>query len=368
METFECKVKNMAQQFRTKKTDDGKTVAYPVAGSKKSADGVARTLSKLYPNETIKVLRIGKGKDMFAPFIAYVGKRMGIAFPTERINPEPTEVVQERHIHVKEIPKESKWFSKLPSVTYKALANSITEGGGIYSVINGASMTDKNKLIRGDATIFGSNGDGSVSYVIEWNHISDNPQSIVGVYNDGFEREISEPVEATALRAKIHSKVDSVKSQHKFTVGLQDGEASRVLDMLNKLHYPDEIVGVYCSNDQITVYPINHGNETVIAKVDSRGRNQREQRTFVKASSLRDMLNMYVNSGTPNMILGIREGEPIYGEMVLYPDDPHSYYGKANSKEPPTRAYREQGKMSILVSPADGSETRALTMNSPSGW
>jgi len=358
----------MVQQFRTKKTEDGKTVAYPVAGSKKTADGTARLLQKLYPEETIKVLRVGKGKDMFAPFIAYVGKRMGMAFPTEKINPEPVEVVQERHVQVRELPKESKWFSKLPSVTYKALANSITNGGTIYSVINGASMADNNRLVKGDATIFGSNDDGSVNYVMEWNHISDNPQSIVGVYNGGMEKEVSESVEATALRTKVRSKVESIKSLHKFSLDLRDTEASKVLEMLNKLSYPNEIVGVDYANDQITVYPINHGNEMVIASVDSRGHNHREQRTFIKASSLRDMLNMYVDSGTPNMTLGISTGEPIYGELKLYPDDPHSYYGTGEPKPSGKKAYREIGTMSILVSTADGSDTRALTTNSPMDW
>ena len=347
----------MTQQYRKKKTDDGRTVTYPLGTSKRAADGLARALQVMYPEENIKVIRLGKGKDMFAPFFAYVGERMARAFPLDK--PEPGEIVQERNVQVREVPKESTWFSTLPRSTFQALAEQITDGSTVYSVINGASQDGKT-LVKGDVTVFGATRDGSVSYVIEWPHMSDNPEPSVGIYSSSMEKSVTDPVEATALRTKVLSSVDNIRSMHRFSADLRDNDARRILDMLNAIQSPTEIVGVRYANDQLTVYPINHGNEMVSVNAESRNRHNGEARTFMHASSLKAMLDMFVNSGTPDMIMGIGTGDPIFGQLKLYPEDPHSYFGtdEATKKKP----YREVGQMSIVAAPADGSETRAMDL------
>lgn len=347
----------MAQQFRKKKTDDGRVVTYPVGTSKQSADGLARTLHNLYPDETIKVVRIGKGKDMFAPFFAYVGKRMPDAFPLEK--PAEMEIRQEKHVYVSETPKNSNWFSRLPKSTFKALADFIAHGSTIYSVINGSSVDGK-RIVKGDVTVFGSTQDGSLSYVVEWPHMSDVPEPSVGVYNDQMEKDITDPVEATALRAKVLSSVDGIRNMHRFSADLRDNEARRIVEMLDRIPSGNEIIGIRYANDQITVYPIDHGNDVVTVNAQARNHNHGEARTFMKASTLKGMLNMLIDSGSPNMIIGIGTGDPVYGEIKLYPDDPYSYFGPdAPDKR---KAYKEIGQLSIVAAPADSSETRAIDL------
>lgn len=327
-------------KIRSKKTEDGKVVRYPVAGySKKEAQDIANKIREIYPGESVRVMSLGKGKDMFAPFIAYIGERMKRALPLDATEVYSTEVAERPSEPVK-----YGWFSALPPTTFKILSKQITEGNPVFAVMNGASK-DGERLVKGDITLFGSSKDGSLSYVIEWPHQSELEDAAVGMYSGSTEGILPDRAQATAIRSQVFNRLEQIRSIHKYNVFMRPEESYRLQDFLHRL--PDnDIVGVLVSGNRMTLYPVTHGTETISVPVEERKRLG-EVRTFIKASSLSGFFQMLGSATDTGIMMGIGESEPIYGQATI------------NPSEDGTRG-RNMGNLQVIASPFEGSMVQSL--------
>ena len=327
-------------KIRSKRTEDGKMIRYPITGySKKEAQDIANRIRETYPGESVRVMSLGKGKDMFAPFIAYIGERMKRALPLD-----PDDVYISEIAERPAEPMKYSWFSLLPPLTFRILSKQITDGNPVFAVMNGASK-DGERVVKGDVTLFGSSRDGSLSYVIEWPHQSELDDAAVGMYSGSTEGILPDRAQATAIRSQVFNRLDQIRSIHKYNLFMRPEESYRLQDFLHRL--PDnDLVGVLVSGNRLTLYPVTHGTETISVPVEERGRLG-EVRTFVKASSLAGFFQMLGSATDTGIMMGIGESEPLYGQATLNPSE-----DGANG--------RNMGNLQVIASPFEGSMVESL--------
>lgn len=327
-------------KIRSKKTEDGKVVRYPIMGySKKEAQDIANRIREAYPGESVRVMSLGKGKDMFAPFIAYIGERMKRTLPLD-----PGDVYRSEVAERPSEPVKYSWFSPLPPLTFRILAKQITDGNPVFAVMNGASQ-DGERVVKGDVTIFGSSSDGSLSYVIEWPHQSELEDAAVGMYSGSTEGILPDRAQATAIRSQVFNRLEQIRSIHKYNVFMRPEESYRLQDFLHRL--PDnDLVGVLVSGNRLTLYPVTHGTETISVPVEERGKLG-EVRTFVKASSLAGFFQMLGSATDTGIMMGVGESEPLYGQATLNPSEDGA-------------SARNMGNLQVIASPFEGSMVESL--------
>ncbi len=300
----------MTTQFRSRKNRDGSTVSYPIRSGMphRVAEMQKIRLERAYPDDVIRVLRVGNKKDnLYAPFISYLSETVRKALPLRQ---------------------DEGLFNSLPPVTFRVMSGLGKPSGPVYAVFYGED--------GGGAAVFGKSENGEMAWLADWHGVypEGSPDTVM-MKKGGKITELRKPKDIVESRRKAVDEAKSITLAPGTAASLSDTDGEKMYQMLHPVR--DDIpVMVSYAKDRIEAYPLEGTSDFFSTYVSEEAGGDGGFNGYYSAGALKGILRGFLNSRSPVMRIGFgtasgeMPGIPLYAEFLIH-DMKIGYSGNAGA-------------------------------------